>query len=321
MGRIQDALKKAAEERERRRRMSPTLGDAPGEPTPPSPFEAPRLPSEPEVGERRPRALAAESERRPEPSRRATPAMPFPIVGPGLAGNAMRARAREDEARARLEADRAKPPVLDPRLVVVHQPRDRQTEQFRAVRASLLALDPVPRSILVTAGSRKEAKDIALANLALCLVEGGSRRVLIIDADLRAPELHRILGTSVGPGLSELLANRSDQLSASIHRTGSASVDLLPAGELLDNPGSLILPRVFSGVLGLLEGQYDFIIVSAPPLEKVADAAVLAPEVDGVVLVVEMGEASRSQTERAVEVLDQARARLLGAIALNCPES
>jgi protein-tyrosine kinase len=312
MGRIQDALRKAAEERERKRRR-PVGEGAEGESAPAA--TAPRA----AAGSRS--DVEAEADRMAR-IRRLTPVLPVDPAGPlGLTGEAMRrAQAEQEASRERERARREAPPDVDGRLVVVTRPRDPQTEQIRAVRASLLALDPVPRSMLLTAGSPGEAKSVAIANLAACLVEGGRRRCLIIDADLRRPFQHVLLRAKSHPGLSEVLAGRAEEVSECVHATPVAGVDLMPAGSILDNPGSLILPRTFSGVLGLLEGRYDFILVDAPALEGVADAAVLAPEVDGVVVVVEMGEASRARTERAVEVLDQARARLLGAIALNCEE-
>lgn len=327
MGRMHDALRKAAEERDRKRRH--LSGDvASGVPD-----LAGAVPAVAGIGSTQ--ALTAEipvsAPRTAEVhGHRGTPPVEEmdleerPPAHGGRAARALEMRAREeglrDEAAPVPDAPAPAARTVDPRIVTFHSPLDPRTEQFRSIRASLLSLRPSPRSILITSGSPGEGKSAAAVNLAVTLVEGGTRRVLLIDGNLRNPELDTLVGARPGPGLSDILDGRSEDLAQMIQSTPIPGVDLLPCGTVLDNPGGLLQPRAFSGVLGLVEDRYHFIIVDASSLDEVADAAVLAPEVDGVILAVALEGAARNVAERALEQLDTARARVLGAIAMNCRE-
>lgn len=384
MGRMNDALRKAAEERERKRRQksdrSSDTGStvAPVAPVEVAPTEAvavdPKVrttpPPEETLRDEKPVAPAAvdsavdtprrrEPESRPEPASRQRPdPEPTPRVAPDPApaarsgpvterpagdspaptpsassggSRAERARAkarREREAPAstpapvRPEATPAAPTReskgVDPRVVCFHSPRDPRAEQMRGVRTSLLTMDTAPKSVAITSGSPGEGKSLACANLAASLVEGGSRRVLLVDANLRHPELHEIVAARVGPGLSDLMGGTSSDPSALVQETGIPGVDILCAGESLENPGSLLNPKALAGVLGLLEGSYDFVVVDTPALDEYADAAVMAPEVDGAILVCAVEGPPRAAAEKALDLLESARTRVLGVLATNC---
>jgi capsular exopolysaccharide synthesis family protein len=207
---------------------------------------------------------------------------------------------------------------VDPRIVTFHAPRDPRAEQIRGVRTSILSFDPIPKSIAVTSGSPGEGKSLTAVNLAASLVEGGRRRVLLVDANLRFPELATLCGAEDGLGLSDLMGGVTGDPIPLIRPTGIPGVELLGAGQSLENPGSLLNPRGLSGVLGLVEDGYDFVIVDTPALDEYADAAVLAPEVDGTVLVCQVEGPPRNQAEKALDLLAAARARVLGVIATNC---
>jgi capsular exopolysaccharide synthesis family protein len=320
---MQDALRKAAEERDRRRRREPVDGGpglAPDVPAmPPSPGSShASLPLRSLTAELPARAVTVEpppARTAEPPPRSASPVSAAPAASAG--GRAARALSKLGEMPEPATPQR-RSAVVDPRIITFHKPRDPRSEAFRSIRASLLTMDAAPKSILITSGSREEGKSLAASNLAASMVENGNRRVLLIDANLRNPELDVLLAARSGPGLSDLLDGRADDLASLIEPTGIPNVDLLSCGTVLDNPGALLQPMSFSGVLWMLERDYDLIIVDSPALEDVADAAVLAPEVDGVVLVVAVEGPSRSGSERAIELLEAARARILGAIAMNC---
>jgi capsular exopolysaccharide synthesis family protein len=305
---MHEALRKAAEERERRRHKADLTKDPVAAPS----LAVARPEAQPSVAATQ--ALVAE---------RPAIARPMDRTAPVSGGRALRAIEKHEREAAGDSAGvlhhlPRQAQGVDSRVVAFHRPRDPRTEQFRNIRAALLALDPVPRSLLVTSGCPAEGKSIAAANLAATMAEAGARRVLVIDANLRHPEMDALLAARTGAGLSDILDGRVEDLRSSIQTTPIAGVDLLSCGTVLENPGGLLQPRRFSGVVGILEETYDFIIVDSPSLEEFADAAVLAPEVDGVILAVKLAGPSRANAERALEVLDSARARVLGTIATNC---
>ncbi|NRA96621.1 MAG: CpsD/CapB family tyrosine-protein kinase [Planctomycetes bacterium] len=325
---MNDALRKAAEERERKRRRRDRDPDPVAETTPVSPLEPalsepalsePAL-SEPALSEP---AVAGEGDAASPPSAvsgaAAEPATPSSDSG------SLAARAR-DKAQRERASDEAEAPSIEPftsytvdeRVISYHGPQDPRSEQMRGIRTTLLTMDSQPKTIAITSGSREEGKSLACANLAASLVEGGLRRVLLVDANLRHPQLCEIVAARDDAGLSDLMAGGASDPRALIQQTGMANVDLLPAGRSLENPGSLLNPKALAGVLGLVEDDYDFVIVDTPALDEYADAAVMAPEVDGAILVCQVEGPPRSASQKALDLLDSARARVLGLVATNC---
>ncbi|HMS18614.1 MAG TPA: CpsD/CapB family tyrosine-protein kinase, partial [Planctomycetota bacterium] len=209
---------------------------------------------------------------------------------------------------------------VDQRVITFHKPNDPRAEQFRTIRTALLGLEPLPRTIMITSGSPKEGKSIATANLAASLVEGGRRRVLVVDANFRNPKQTEILAARSRGGLSDVLAGTIQDPRTVVVGTAIPGVDLLPAGADTTNPGALILPKAVAEVLAVLEPSYDFIFVDVPSLEEYADASVISGDVDGVLLVLQIQGPPRRAAEKAVEVLQAARARVLGVIATNSTE-
>lgn len=326
MGRMQDALRKAAEERERklRQRGADVAGEevrgpvaAPGsDPLPPPPEGRQRTAPPPQADPERPADVspAAPLPPGPPPERKD----PRPDRGPaGRAAGAAVQRTGEQPVRSPASERRY---GVDPRVVAFHAPNDPRAEQFRTIRTGLLGIEPLPRTVMVASGSPREGKSLAVANLAASLVEGGRRRVLIVDANFRNPAQDQILAARTGRGLSDILADPATDPGNCIVGTAIPGVDLLAAGTQLGNPGALLLPRAVADVLAVVEPAYDFVLVDVPSLEEYADASVVAGDVDGVLLVLQIDGPPRRAAERAVEILESARARVLGAIATNCRE-
>lgn len=356
MGRMNEALRKAAEERERKRRQKSRDSDTATTATPTVPRET--APNEAVTVEGRRADPPAQETVRPEPAAPAAPAEPRPAARvveppapaapetpaeparpaatepaePAADDLSLAARAREKARRERVreEAAPAAPrpapePVrptarqgVDDRVICYHSPRDPRSEQMRGIRTTLLTMDSQPKSVAITSGSPDEGKSLACVNLASSLVEGGTRRVLLVDANLRYPQLVGILGALDAAGLSDLMHGVVSDPKSLIQETGIPNVDLLTAGQSLDNPGSLLNPKALAGVLGLVEDDYDFVIVDTPALDEYADAAVMAPEVDGAILVCQVEGPPRSAAEKALDLLESARARILGLMATNC---
>ena len=161
------------------------------------------------------------------------------------------------------------------------------TEQYRTLRSRLYHLRERMnlKSILVTSALPQEGKSFTASNLAQVLVRQHGRRVLLVDADLRGPRLHQMLGTAPGPGLSEYLLGQNNEFSV-IQRGPLADLFFIPSGVQTENPAELVGNGRLKLLLQRMEPLFDWIIVDSPPAVPVSDASVLAKACDGVLIVV-----------------------------------
>jgi protein-tyrosine kinase len=159
-------------------------------------------------------------------------------------------------------------------------------EEFRTLRSRLYQLRErqVLKKILVTSSLPKEGKSFVAANLAQVLVQQHGRRALLIDADLRAPGLHSVLGAKSVPGLSDYLSGTADEL-AILQRGPMENLFFVPAGTMASNPAELVTNGKLRGLLARFEPVFDWIIVDSPPVIPVSDASLMASWCDGVLLV------------------------------------
>jgi capsular exopolysaccharide synthesis family protein len=186
-------------------------------------------------------------------------------------------------------------------------------EAFRGLRANVLFAAPDgPRSIVVTSASPGEGKTVIAANLALGLAQAG-QRVLLIDADMRRPNMHELFGVSLEPGLSSLLAQRSP-VEQVLQTTSVPNLMAVTAGALPPNPTELIGSPLFTSLLRQLESRFDIVVIDTPPVMVVADASILAHQTSGVLFVVAADSTSRHAAQAALDQLERARGRFLGAV-------
>jgi len=184
----------------------------------------------------------------------------------------------------------------------------RGTEEFRTLRSRLYHLrEKMPlKTLLVTSALPKEGKSFTAANLAQVMVRQPGRRVLLIDADLRGPGLHLILGTAPGPGLSDYLQGKNDEFSI-IQRGLMENLFFMPSGTGFADPAELVGNGRLKILLQRLEPLFDWIIVDSPPVIPVSDASVLAKDCDGVLMVVRSNATPSDAARRArQEFSDQA---------------
>jgi protein-tyrosine kinase len=184
----------------------------------------------------------------------------------------------------------------------------RGTEEFRTLRSRLyhtrekMAL----KKILVTSALPREGKSFTAANLAQVMVRQHGRRVLLIDADLRGPRLHAMLGTTSSPGLSGYLQGASDELSI-MQRGPMESLFFIPSGGEISDPSELVANGRLKILLQRVEALFDWIIIDSPPAVPVSDASVLAKACDGVLMVVRSNVTPVDMARRArLEFPDQA---------------
>jgi capsular exopolysaccharide synthesis family protein len=202
-------------------------------------------------------------------------------------------------------------------LVTLRDPRSPIAEAYRALRTNLQfsSLDTVLRTVLVTSAGPAEGKSTTLANLAVVTAESGAR-VLAVDCDLRRANLHTLFGLDNSEGLTNfILAEGTGPLPA--QPTAVPNLLVLPTGPLPPNPSELLASRQMARVLEVLRDAADLVLFDAPPVVAVTDAAILAPRMDGVLLVVDAGTTRREWARRARAQLEKVNARLLGVVLNN----
>jgi len=199
-------------------------------------------------------------------------------------------------------------------LMVVREPRSMVAEAFRSMRTAVLfsSHGGRPTVILVTSGRAAEGKTVASVNLASTLAEVGSR-VLLIDADLRYPRCHTMLGVPGDRGLADVLAGEVN-LENAIRVLDAPRLCFLPAGPPPPNPAELLGSARMHRMLAELRARFEFVVVDTPPVLPVTDAVVLAREADGVVLVVKGHDSPPELVRRARDRLLLAGASFLGVI-------
>ena len=184
----------------------------------------------------------------------------------------------------------------------------RGTEEFRTLRSRLYHTREKMslKKILVASALPKEGKSFTAANLAQVMVRQHGRRVLLIDADLRGPRLHVMLGTTSAPGLSDYLQGGTDEFSI-MQRGAMENLFFIPSGQQISDPAELVANGRLKLLLQRVEALFDWIIVDSPPAVPVSDASVLAKACDGVLMVVRSNTTPVDMARRArLEFPDQA---------------
>ncbi|MBN2117230.1 MAG: polysaccharide biosynthesis tyrosine autokinase [Anaerolineales bacterium] len=207
---------------------------------------------------------------------------------------------------------------LDEKPISLVQPRSPVSESFRALRTNTIfaGVDKPLYRILVTSATPQEGKTTVSANLAVVLAQG-ERKVVVIDADLRRPQIHRKFGLYNRVGLSNLflLMRPLDSLPQGvIQYSAAAKLAVVTSGKLPPNPAELLTSQKMSQFLDMLSQEYDIILIDTPPVLTVTDAAALAPCVDGVLLVTMPGKTRLRDFQQAFEQLQTVGARVLGVV-------
>jgi len=229
---------------------------------------------------------------------------------------------REVGSRQRLALASSKEAV---ELVTQSRPRSQMAESYRALRTSLLltfAGGP-PKVILITSALPEEGKTTTSVNSAIVLAQKGTR-VLLIDADLRRPSIHKTLGMGPKIGLSNVLTGNATLQDAIVPSTILSDLFILPAGTPPPNPAELLASNKMKNVLEELRKQYDHIVIDTPPTLSVTDAVVMSTSADAVVLVIRSGHTTKPALRRARDILLQVNARVCGvlvnAVDLSSPD-
>jgi len=201
-------------------------------------------------------------------------------------------------------------------------------EAFRSIRTSVLSFNPQspPRSLLVTSSQPREGKTATTINLGVSFAQL-SRRVVVVDADMRHARCHRTLGVKAGPGLSDVLrgvvrlpqaiqrlAVQNSRVAAPQAGWTGPELHLLQAGRSVPDPSSLLATPQMDELLQSLLEAYDLVLIDSPPVFPITDSAILAPRVDGVVLVVRCHRTARDITREALERLRFMQGNVIGVV-------
>ena len=187
-------------------------------------------------------------------------------------------------------------------------------ESYRVLRSNVrfAAVDTPIHSLLITSTVPGEGKSVTAYNLAVAMALDG-RNVILVDTDLRRPTMHEKAKVAQQPGLTNVLVGHTS-LEDAIKETNIPGLRVLPAGPLPPNPAELLNSQAMKQLHKALKDQADIVIFDSPPCLATADAQVMAAETDGVLYVVQFGEAKKSAVRHAVEMLRQARTRILGVV-------
>jgi capsular exopolysaccharide synthesis family protein len=198
--------------------------------------------------------------------------------------------------------------------VTIYSPMSFYSEAYRSLRTVVVFSQKVreAKTLLITSPSPSEGKSITCLNLAVTLAQHGSK-TLLIDCDLRNPNLHKMLNAEKEPGLSSFLANKAE-LSKTIIKTRVPHLDLVTAGPVPSNPSVLLSSTRMVKLIDSLSGHYDFIIIDSPPATAVTDPLLLARLCGGIVLVVREGQTVRQEIKNTLEILKPVNEKILGAV-------
>lgn len=191
------------------------------------------------------------------------------------------------------------------------------SEAYRTLRTSVLlsTANQPPKTIVITSGGPSEGKTTTVVNTATSLAQLGLK-VLIIDADLRRPRVHRVFGVDPHPGLSAYLCNKV-KLETVLRQTETPNLWLIASGVVPPNPAELISSEKMHLLLRQVEGLFDHILIDTPPVLGVTDSVILSRLVDGVILVVHAGKSTREMVRQARQELVNVGAKIFGVVLNN----
>ena len=197
---------------------------------------------------------------------------------------------------------------------LIKSPNSAVADAYRVLRTNLIfsSAETTGRVVLVTSANPAEGKTTTLANLAVALAQNGAK-VLAVDADLRRPTLNQHFAVLKTPGLTDLIVGKA-AASQAIHSTKIEGLQLLPCGYLPPNPAELLGSPMMKQIIEALRAHYEWVLIDAPPLLAMADAPVLCPLVDGVVMVIAAEAATKPAVIRAIDQVTSVGGKVAGLV-------
>ncbi len=199
-------------------------------------------------------------------------------------------------------------------LCYYHRPGSREAESFRSVRTTLFSAtkESGDKVIQVSSAEPGDGKTTSTCNLAVAIAQSG-KRVLLIDADLRRPTVHLLLGLRGDVGLSNVL-RREVEWETVVQSTRIDGLSVLPSGPCPENPAELLSVATLGQLLRQVRTDFDYLLVDSPPVLAVSDPCIISPHVDGMLLVVRMQKNKRAALVHTREVLETHGVSLYGVV-------
>ncbi len=307
MGRIHDALKKAEEERKKKRAQK-GQGDFSS--------AAPSVANLPEVEEAEP----AKTTKRQQPAHPRSHSNPKPVEKTAVSEPARPSKKKgiaaglQKASSTHLRRSEAKFGEL---LLAWHAPSDVRSEQIRSLRTNIVNLNPTPKTMAFVSSVGDEGANLAAANLAVSFAEDQSKSVLLVDANIRSGGLDGFFDVARdAPGFTDILRGKLDPNRA-VLESGVPNLFLVNAGNEVSNPGGLLSATELKRIIADWSKRFDRVLIVLPPVGEANDAAVVGREVDGTVMVIKLGSTPRRETEHALDALSHSGVRVLGCVVTN----
>ncbi len=205
---------------------------------------------------------------------------------------------------------------VDARLITYYDPKSVISEQYKILTTNLMSLNKgkPPKTIAITSSIGSEGKTVTSLNLALTMAQATRNpRIVLIDADMRKGQLGKYLGVTQSKGLSEYLAGQAS-LGEVLFNLEIKNLSFVCCGAVPLNPAELLGSERMRDLLLTLRSQYDFVLIDTPPVIPVTDSVIIGSNVEGVVMVMQAGRTQRGMVSRAVELLSQAHAKIVGHV-------
>lgn len=204
--------------------------------------------------------------------------------------------------------------VQKPELIVHAFPKSGVAEAARAIRTNLQFMTPdnPARTLLVTSAGPSEGKTTVAVSIAIAMAQTGLK-VAILDCDLRRPRIHRVFDKGTDVGITTALLDDAD-MPAELFATSVPNLAAAPAGPVPPNPSELLQSDRFRHMLKRMEGRFDRLVIDSPPILPITDAAILATQVDGVVLVIRAFKTNKELARQARRVLEGVGGRVFGCV-------
>lgn len=192
------------------------------------------------------------------------------------------------------------------------------SEAYRTLRTNIQFsnVDHPIKTLVITSSMMSEGKTTTLTNLAETFAQAGNR-VMVVDADLRRPRVYQVFGLSNQQGVTNVLAGQVE-LKDAVQVSGS-QIHVLTSGPIPPNPSELLGSTKMKELVQLLSEHYDIVLIDAPPVNMVTDAAILSTFVDGVILAIASGKTEIEAGKRALKSLEAVNANVLGAVMTMIP--
>jgi len=207
---------------------------------------------------------------------------------------------------------------IDGRVIAYVDKTSFIAEQFRVLRTNLYSLSPENplKTIAITSTQAEEGKTITISNMAFTLSLDTEKKVVLIDADLRRPTIHRIFNISRKPGLSDVLLGKTD-VEHLVKKPVVGNLYIIPSGTIISNPSEILNSAKFQETLNMLKEKFSYILFDTPPVLNVTDATVLGVHCDAVLLVVKAGVTQKNLIEEALNSLISAQVKPKACIVTN----